>query len=138
MEDLRARQRLAGHRRLLLGLSRLYRARDEGTPLAIDELDASLHTLAGAEVLKLFCSPETNPKGAQLIATTHDTNLMRSSSLRRDQLWFTQKDAKGATELYPLTDFKTRWGDNFELGYLQGRYGAVPFEDLESSHASSG
>ena len=116
----------AGTRRLLLVLSLVYRALDEGTPLAIDELDASLHTLAGAEVLKLFCSAETNPKGAQLIATTHDTNLMDASVLRRDQLWFTAKDADGATHLYPLTDIRTRGSDNFERGYLQGRYGAVP------------
>ncbi len=116
----------AGTRRLLLVLSLVYRALDEGTPLAIDELDASLHTLAGAEILKLFCSPETNPRGAQLIATTHDTNLMDASVLRRDQLWFTSKDADGATHLYPLTDIRTRGSDNFERGYLQGRYGAVP------------
>ena len=46
--------------------------------------------------------------------------------LRRDQLWFTAKDADGATHLYPLTDIRTRGSDNFEKGYLQGRYGAVP------------
>ena len=74
----------------------------------------------------MFCSPETNPKGAQLIATTHDTNLMNSSVLRRDQLWFIEKDVDGATQLYPLTDIRTRGSDNFEKGYLQGRYGAVP------------
>ena len=128
----------AGTRRLLAVMGDVYRALDEGTPVIMDELDASLHTHAGEAVLSLFCSAGSNPKGAQLLATTHDTNLMRSSSLRRDQLWFTQKDGNGATEIYPLTDFKTRWGDNFELGYLQGRYGAVPFEDLESPHASSG
>lgn len=116
----------SGTRRLLLVLSLVFRALDEGTPLAIDELDASLHTLAVAEVLKLFCSPETNPRGAQLIATTHDTNLMDTSVLRRDQFWFTAKDADGATHLYPLTDIRTRGSDNFEWGYLQGRYGAVP------------
>ena len=127
----------AGTRRLLAVMGGVYRALDEGTPVVMDELDASLHTHAGEAVLGLFCSAASNPKGAQLLATTHDTNLMRSSSLRRDQLWFTQKDARGATEIYPLTDFKTRWGDNFESGYLQGRYGAVPVEDLESPHASS-
>ena len=128
----------AGTRRLLAVMGIVYGALDEGTPVLMDELDASLHTHASEAVLRLFCSAQANPKGAQLLATTHDTNLMRSSSLRRDQLWFTQKDAEGATQIYPLTDFKTRWGDNFELGYLQGRYGAVPFEDLESPHASSG
>ena len=128
----------AGTRRLLAVMGIVYRALDEGTPVLIDELDASLHTHASEAVLGLFCSAQSNPKGAQILATTHDTNLMKSSSLRRDQLWFTQKEAEGATQIYPLTDFKTRWGDNFELGYLQGRYGAVPFEDLEPRHATSG
>lgn len=117
----------AGTRRLLILLNFAYRALDHGLPLWIDELDASLHTQASEEVLKLFCSPETNPKGAQLMATTHDTNLMQSPVLRRDQVWFTEKDSDGATQLYPLTDIRTRKGDNIERGYLQGRYGAVPF-----------
>ena len=119
----------AGTQRLLGMLSLAYRSLDAGAPLVIDELDMSLHTLASAAVLKLFCSPETNPNGAQLIATTHDTNLMRWAGLRRDQLWFTKKDEDGATLLYPLTDIRTRRSDNLEKGYLQGRYGAVPFDD---------
>lgn len=117
----------AGTRRLLIVLGRAYKALDKGRPLYIDELDASLHTQASEAVLKLFCSPETNPKGAQLIATTHDTNLLESPVLRRDQVWLTEKDTEGATRLYPLTDYRTRKGDNIERGYLQGRYGAVPF-----------
>ena len=119
----------AGTRRLLVVLDLVFHALDEGTPLFIDELDASLHTQAAEEVLKLFCSRETNPKGAQLIATTHDTNLLASSLLRRDEVWFTEKDIEGATRLYPLTDIRTRKGDNIEKGYLQGRYGGVPFID---------
>ena len=117
----------AGTLRLLMVLSLAYRAIDEGTPLVIDELDASLHTHATEAVLRLFCSPETNPKGAQLIATTHDTNLLASPVLRRDQLWFAEKDPYGATAIFPLTEIRTRGSDNFEKGYLQGRYGAVPF-----------
>lgn len=117
----------AGTRRLLFLLNLAYKALDEGQAFCVDELDASLHTQACEEVLKLFCSPESNPKGAQLIATTHDTNLLKRSVLRRDQVWFTEKDAQGATQLYPLTDIRTRKGDNIERGYLQGRYGAVPF-----------
>lgn len=119
----------AGTRRLLVVLDLAFRALDEGAPLFIDELDASLHTQAAEAVLRLFCSRETNPKGAQLIATTHDTNLLDSSLLRRDEVWFTEKDAEGATRLYPLTDIRTRRGDNIEKGYLQGRYGGVPFID---------
>ena len=116
----------AGTRRLLVVLNFVFRALDEGVPICVDELDASLHTHASEAVLGLFCSRDTNPKGAQLIATTHDTNLMRSSVLRRDQLWLADKDAGGATRLYPLTDIRTRRGDDFAKGYLQGRYGAVP------------
>ena len=125
----------AGTRRLLVMLGFAFQALDEGTPLFVDELDASLHTQAAEAVLRLFCSPETNPKGAQLVATTHDTNLMRAPMLRRDQLWFTEKGSDGATRLYPLTDIRTRKGDDIEKGYLQGRYGAVPFDDPLSALA---
>ena len=118
-----------GTQRLLVMLSLAYRAIDAGAPLVIDELDVSLHTLASAALLQLFCSPETNPNGAQIIATTHDTNLLGWPGLRRDQIWFTEKDEAGATLLYPLTDIKTRRTDNLEKGYLQGRFGAVPFDD---------
>ena len=128
----------AGTRRLLVVLGRVFQALDKGAPMFIDELDASLHTQAAEAVLRLFCSRETNPKGAQLVATTHDTNLMRhdtnlmrSPVLRRDQLWFTEKDAGGATRLYPLTDIRTRKGDDVGKGYLQGRYGAMPFDPFD-------
>ena len=117
----------AGTRRLLILLSEVFGALDDGTLLVVDELDASLHTLACEAVLSLFSSPSTNPKGAQLIATTHDTNLLSSSTLRRDQVWFTEQDADGATVVYPLSDIRSRKGDNIEKGYLQGRYGAIPF-----------
>lgn len=94
--------------------------------MAIDELDASLHTAACEAVLKRFDSREINRKGAQLIATVHDTNIMKSAALRRDQIWFMEKDETGASELYPLTDFRTRKGDDIEKGYGEGRYGAFP------------
>ncbi len=123
----------AGTRRLLIVLSLVFQALDEGLPLCIDEIDASLHTIASEAVLKLFCLPEINRKGAQLIATTHDTNLMSSKMLRRDQLWFTEKTSEGATELYPLTEIRTRKGDDIESGYLQGRFGALPNGDTISA-----
>ena len=117
----------AGTRRLLLLLGHVFRALDTGSVLVVDELDASLHTVACEAILALFSTPDTNPKGAQLIATTHDTNLLGSPLLRRDQVWFAEKDFEGATHLYPLTDIRTRKGDNIERGYLQGRYGAIAF-----------
>ena len=122
----------AGTRRLLLALGIAFHAIDEGRLFILDELDASLHTQAAEAVLRLFCSPETNPRGAQLVATTHDTNLLKSPLLRRDQVWFTEKSRYGATQLYPLTDIRTRKGDDIERAYLQGRYGAVPSDNLVS------
>lgn len=123
----------AGTRRLVILLSKIYAALDAGTLLVIDEFTASLHTQACEALLSLFSNPETNPNGAQLIATTHDTNLLNSQFLRRDQVWFTEKDDEGATHLYPLTSIHTRKSDNIEKGYLQGRFGAVPF----SGHLTS-
>jgi len=117
----------AGTRRLLVLLNHVYHALDEGSLVILDEMDASLHTQVCEAILSLFLSPETNRKGAQLIATTHDTNLLRSPKLRRDQIWFTEKDREGATNLYPLSDISTKRSDNLEKGYLQGRFGAVPF-----------
>ena len=116
----------AGTRRLSILLGPIFRALDDGAPIVIDELDASLHTRASEAVLRLFSSTEANPKGAQIVATTHDTNLMNSPILRRDQIWFAEKDDGGATRIYPLTDIRTRKGDNIERGYLQDRYGATP------------
>ena len=115
----------AGTRRLLLILTELFESLDSGSPLVVDELDLSLHTEASQALLSLFCSPSTNPSGAQLIATAHDTNLLVAPMLRRDQVWFVEKE-QGATQTYPLTDIRTRKGDNLERGYLQHRYGATP------------
>jgi hypothetical protein len=104
---------------------------ERGAVLFLDELDASLHPRLALEVVRIFQDPERNPRNAQLIFNTHDTtllgNLMGEPSLHRDQVWFVEKDQEGASHLYPLTDFKPRKLENLERGYLQGRYGAVPF-----------
>lgn len=117
----------SGTARLLLLLDRVFEVLDRGQLLIIDEIDLSLHTRACEAIFQLFTDPEINTKGAQLIATTHDTNLICSPQLGRDQIWFAEKDATGATEIYPLSDFKVRENDNFERGYLRGRFGALPF-----------
>jgi AAA15 family ATPase/GTPase len=119
----------AGTLRLLVLLRPIFEALDRGSLVVIDELDASLHTYLAEKIVMLFNSRKTNPKGAQLIATTHDTNLLCAGCVRRDQVWFVEKDHTGASTLYPLTDIRTRATDNLEKGYLQGRFGAVPFRD---------
>lgn len=99
----------------------------DGHVLVVDELDSSLHTLLVRRLITLFQTPELNPNGAQLIFSTHDTSLLDHTLFRRDQIWFTEKDADQATRLYPLTDFSPRKQEAWERGYLTGRYGAVPF-----------
>ena len=98
-----------------------------GKILLIDELDARLHPLITRELICLFNSNETNPHNAQLIFTTHDTNLLTSKTLRKDQIWFTEKDNKGATDLYSLVEYKVGKNASFERDYIMGKYGAIPF-----------
>lgn len=99
----------------------------DGRVLVVDELDSSLHTLLVRRLVTMFQTPELNLNGAQLIFSTHDTSLLDHTLFRRDQIWFTEKDADQATRLYPLTDFSPRKQEAWERGYLAGRYGAVPF-----------
>jgi predicted ATPase len=120
------RNESAGTRRMLSLLRGAYLALARGSLFVIDEIDSSLHTQACQQVLNLFLDRHTNPNGAQLIATAHDTNLLSTELLRRDQIWFTEKDEEGSAHVYPLTDIRTRSDDNLERGYLQGRFGAVP------------
>jgi AAA15 family ATPase/GTPase len=104
---------------------------EEGSVLLVDELEASLHPSVAQQIVRWFNDPRQNPRNAQLIFSTHDTNLLGTTlgepALRRDQVWLTEKDPEGATVLYPLTDYKPRKAENLERGYLQGRYGAIPF-----------
>ena len=74
-----------------------------GAVLVIDELDAKMHPLISQYIIELFNNPETNPKNAQLIFTTHDTHLLSQKILRRDQIWFTEKDYKEQTDLLLIT-----------------------------------
>jgi uncharacterized protein len=97
-----------------------------GGVLMVDELDASLHPLLVNEIVRTFNRAETNPRGAQLIFNAHVTELLNDTLLRRDEIWFTEKDDIGATRLYPLSDFKPRKVENLQRGYLQGRYGGTP------------
>jgi uncharacterized protein len=99
----------------------------KGRILFVDELGTSLHPLMVRFLLGLIQNPEINIYNAQLIFTTHDTSVLDSDILRRDQIWFVEKDPEQASRLYPLSDFKPRQGEALEKGYLKGRYGALPF-----------
>lgn len=105
-----------------------------GGVLVIDELDAKLHPLMTAAITNLFNSPEYNTNNAQLIFSTHDTNLLSYGRFRRDQIYFLEKDKYEASDLYSLIEYKEEGKDekirkdrSFEKDYINGRYGAIPF-----------
>lgn len=100
----------------------------KGLTLVIDELDTSLHTLLVRKLVRLFHCPDINTGGAQLIFTTHDTSLLDAPDLlRRDQIWFIEKNRDQASSLVALSEFSPRKNEALERGYLMGRYGGVPF-----------
>lgn len=104
----------------------IYKSLKEGTPLIIDEFDSRFHPLLTKKIVELYNSSEN--KNSQLIFTTHDTNLLSSEILRRDQIDFVEKDKYGASHLYTLVEIKGVRNDaSFEKDYVQGKYGAIPF-----------
>jgi uncharacterized protein len=98
-----------------------------GGLLLLDELGTNLHPKITSYIIQLFQNPKTNPKGAQLIFTSHDNTLQRNQLLRRDEIWFTEKKPDQSTDLYSLADFKVRNDLAIDKAYLDGRFGAVPF-----------
>jgi hypothetical protein len=98
-----------------------------GYVVAVDELDAKLHPLLTKAAVRLFNSADSNPRNAQLIFATHDTNLLHYGNLRRDQIWFMEKTQQASTDLYSLAEIKVRNDAAVEKNYIQGRYGAIPF-----------
>ena len=120
-----------GTLRLLELTARAIPVLDGGGLFLVDEIDASLHPLLTAALIRLFQSPEVNKNGGQLLFTSHDATLLGSIDgedvLQRDQVWFTSKGDDGASELFPLAEFKPRrQGENRQKRYLNGSYGAIP------------
>lgn len=107
-----------------------------GGILIIDEIEAKLHPIMTLETINLFLNEKTNPNNAQIIFATHDTNLLSYSKLRRDQIYFSEKNKWESTEIYSLSDFvyvdesnntkKERPDTDKEKRYFEGRYGAIP------------
>jgi len=93
----------------------------------LDEIESSMHPTVVSALLKLFFADQTNDQGAQLLFTTHNPLLLDTEVIRRDQVWFADKDDEGATHLYPLSDYKPRNKESLVRGYMSGRYGAIPF-----------
>ncbi len=103
-----------------------------GGILLVDEIERELHPMLVDFVVSKFQSKRTNPYGAQIIFTTHNTELLNMELLRKDQLYFVDKDQEdGASELYSISEFATRTTDNIRKGYLLGKYGATPNIEIE-------
>ena len=104
----------------------------KGGVLLVDEIERELHPLLVNYIVSKFQSKNTNPKGAQIIFTTHNTELMNTELIRKDQIYFVDKGKdNGASELYSISDFSTRTSENIRKGYLIGKYGATPDVAIE-------
>lgn len=121
-----------GTRKLMSLAPAIESALQIGGVLLVDELECELHPLLVDFIVSKFQSNNTNPNGAQIIFTTHNTELMNMKFLRKDQFYFVDKrDKDGASELYSISEFSTRTTDNIRKGYLLGKYGATPNVEIE-------
>lgn len=121
----------------------------EGKTVFIDELDSHLHPFLCQYILSIFNSKENNPGSSQLIFTTHDISLLNSEIMRRDQIWFAEKNRdQGTSDYFSLYDMKEKEGMNYAKRYFEGRYGALPYvsalegieslEDIETESKKDG
>jgi AAA15 family ATPase/GTPase len=105
---------------------------EKGSVFFVDELNARLHPLLVRNFILTFLNPEINKNHAQLVFTTHDTWQLSNQLLRRDEIWFVEKDMRGISTLYSLADFidedgsRIRKDESYEKNYLIGKYGAIP------------
>ena len=119
-----------GTRRLMSLVPGIEQVLQNGGVLLVDEIDRELHPLLAEFIISKFQSPGTNPGHAQIIFTTHDTELLNMEILRKDQIYFVDKNRQsGVSELFNLTDLPVRTNDNIRKAYLVGKYGAVPDVD---------
>ncbi len=121
-------QESAGTQHFFARIGGWLQALENGALLVVDEIEDSLHPLLTKRLIEMVQDRNINIKGTQILFTTHDCLLLDLNLFRRDQIWFAEKDnATCATELYSLTSFSPRKGENVRGGYLQGRFGAIPF-----------
>lgn len=104
----------------------IHDALEKGRTIVVDEIDNSLHPLLTKYLIQLFINKDDNKNGAQLLFNFHDSNLMDNELLRRDQLYFVEKDKAGQTRISNLYEHKARRNDNFRKGYFDGKYIDLP------------
>lgn len=121
-----------GTRKLMALAPAIESALRSGGVLLVDEIEKEMHPMLVNYIIAKFQSKRTNTNGAQLIFTTHNTELMNMELLRKDQLYFADKNqTDGSSELYSISDFNTRTTENIRKGYLAGKYGATPDIEIE-------
>lgn len=126
--ELRIGQESHGTQRFFSRIGPWLQTLENGGTLVVDEIEASMHPLLTRHLIECMQDRAINRNQAQLIFTTHDCSLLDQKLIRRDQIWFAEKNEKTAeTDIYALTDFSPRNDENIQKGYLQGRYGAIPF-----------
>jgi AAA15 family ATPase/GTPase len=102
----------------------LYKREGHSQVFIIDELDRNLHPNLCYQLIQLFLVQEDS--NSQLIVTTHESNLLTFNLLRRDEIWFVEKDPQGASVAYSLEEFTPRYDKDIQKGYILGRFGAIP------------
>lgn len=121
-------QESEGSKKIINFLGPIYDTISKGNILIADEMDSRLHSLLTIMIVNFF--HEHNLNNAQLIFVSHDINLLKKDYFRRDQIWFTEKNEYGETDLYSLIEYKevhVRKDAAFDKNYLNGKYGAIPF-----------
>ena len=118
------RQESTGTLRFLAYIQNIIEMISRGGVFIVDEMSARLHPLLTKLIVDIFCSSQN--KKAQLIFTTHDISLLNYNQFRRDEVVFVDKNERGESTLYALSDLKVREDATFSKDYLQGKYGAIP------------
>lgn len=115
-----------GTRALVSLLSSVFDVLAEGGVFVVDEIESSLHTLLTQKIVELFFDKETNPNGAQLIFTTHETDFLTVKKLPIESIWIAEKNSDNSSTIYALSDYKIQKNSNIQKGYLDGRFGGIP------------
>ncbi|MBR1556615.1 MAG: ATP-binding protein, partial [Prevotella sp.] len=119
------REESDGSIRLLDFIPMLIDLQQNSSVYLIDEIDRSMHPMLSQKLLECYFSALASERDSQLIFTTHECNLLDLEFIRADEVWFVEKDKNGASHLTSLAEYKPR--EDIRKGYLQGRYGAIPF-----------
>lgn len=138
--DLPFREESFGTRALFIIGCHILQALQSGSPFFIDEMDSGLHSYVTQLIVDIFRNERINKKNAQLIFTTHDVNLLDQNTIRKDQVWFTEKDEYGVSEIFTLSDFDDVREDTlFAKWYLNNKFGGVPsLQSLEKLFVENG